>query len=118
MIINKNTPKTLYRFIKRSHSAIYDWIHKFIQKIYPDKKRKRITSEFITYETASWVISNYICWHQIAIRLKNKEILGMRISMEISMFISTAHFISYLIIKYDKHYISKEIVVKHGIQAC
>ena len=60
----RNTSKAISRFIKRSHTAIRDWIQKYKPEILGSKKI-RIT-EFIIDETIIKVGSEYI-WLWIAI---------------------------------------------------
>ncbi len=69
-----NTSKPLSRFVKRSHTAIRDWI----QRYKPEEllsKRKKI-DEYIVDETLIKVGSELI-WLWIAIEPKNMEILAL-----------------------------------------
>ena len=70
----RNTSIALSRFVKRSHTAIRDWI----QKYKPQKllsKRKKI-DEYIVDETLIKVGSEYI-WLWIAIEPENRRILAL-----------------------------------------
>ena len=70
----RNTSIALSRFVKRSHTAIRDWI----QKYKPQKllsKRKKI-DEYIVDETQLKVGSEYI-WLWIAIEPENRRILAL-----------------------------------------
>lgn len=81
----RNTSKALSRFVKRSHTAIRDWI----QKYQPEEllsKRKKI-DEYIIDETLIKVGSEYI-WLWVAIEPENREILALTISKERNMFVA------------------------------
>ena len=70
----RNTSKALSKFVKRSHTAIRDWI----QKYQPEEllsKRKKI-DEYIIDETLIKVGSEYI-WLWVAIEPENREILAL-----------------------------------------
>ena len=70
----RNTSIALSRFVKRSHTAIRDWI----QKYKPQKllsKRKKI-DEYIVDETQLKVGSELI-WLWVAIEPKNRQILAL-----------------------------------------
>ena len=73
----RNTSKAVSRFIKRSHTAIRDWIQKYKPEMLSSRKI-RIT-EFIIDETIIKVGSEYI-WLWIAIENDNREILQISIS--------------------------------------
>ena len=75
----RNTSKAVSRFIKRSHTAIRDWIQKYKPEMLSSRKI-RIT-EFIIDETIIKVGSEYI-WLWIAIEDDNREILQISISKE------------------------------------
>ncbi len=75
----RNTSKALSRFVKRSHTAIRDWIQKYKPKrLFYERLR---VSEFIIDETQIKVGSELI-WLWVAIEPKNKEILALSISKE------------------------------------
>jgi len=78
----RNTSKAVSRFIKRSHTAIRDWIQKYKPEMLSSRKI-RIT-EFIIDETIIKVGSEYI-WLWIAIEDDNREILQISISKERNM---------------------------------
>ena len=75
----RNTSKAVSRFVKRSHTAIRDWIQKYKPEMLSSRKI-RIT-EFIIDETIIKVGSEYI-WLWIAIENDNREILQISISKE------------------------------------
>src|SRR3954463_13522726 len=81
----RNTSKALFRFVKRSHSAIRDWILKYK----PERLffRKIKISEFIIDETQLKVGADLI-WLWVAIEPKDKEILSITISKERIMFVA------------------------------
>ena len=71
----RNTSKALSRFVKRSHTAIRDWI----QRYKPEEllsKRKKI-DEYIVDETLIKVGSELI-WLWVAIEPENKQILALQ----------------------------------------
>jgi|SRR5689334_8646919 len=81
----RNTSKAVSRFVKRSHTAIRDWIQKYKPEMLSSKKL-RITG-FIINETIIKVGSEYI-WLWIAIENDNREILQISISKERNMFVT------------------------------
>jgi putative transposase len=90
----------LSQLIKRNQVSIWNWIqHYKPEKLFP---RKRKIYEFIVDETLIKVV-----WIWIAIELKDKTILGIRISYERSMFIAE-QFMQSLVRKYGKHPVSTE----------
>jgi putative transposase len=99
-----DTSKAVSRFIKRSHTAIRDWIQKFIPAIVGSKKIR--VTEFIIDETIIRVGSGYI-WLWTAIKNDNREILQISISKERNMFVAE-HFMQSLIRKYGEHPISTD----------
>src|SRR5918995_98845 len=100
----RNTSKAVSRFVKRSHTAIRDWIQKYKPEIL-DCKKIRIT-EFIIDETIIKVGSEYV-WLWIAIENDNREILQISISKERNMFVAE-HFISNLVKRYGEHPVSTD----------
>ena len=100
----RKTSKALSRFVRRSHTAIRDWIQKYQpQKLF--SKSKRI-SEFIVDETLIKVGSELI-WLWIAIEPENRQILAVTISRERNMLIAEK-FISDIVMVYGKHQISTD----------
>ncbi len=100
----RNTSKALSRFVKRSHTAIRDWI----QRYQPQKllsKRKNIC-EYIVDETLIKVGSEYI-WLWVAIEPENRQILALYISKERNMFVAE-RFMSGLVKNYGKHHVSTD----------
>jgi len=70
----RNTSKALSRFIKRSHTAIRDWIQKYKpERLYYRNIRN---SEFIVDETLIKVGSELI-WLWVAIEPENRQILAL-----------------------------------------
>jgi putative transposase len=98
----RNTSKAVSRFIKRSHTAIRDWIQKYKPEMLSSRKI-RIT-EFIIDETIIKVGSEYI-WLWIAIEDDNREILQISISKKRNMFVAE-RFISNLVKRYGEHPVS------------
>ena len=74
-------------FIKRNHVSIWNWIQQHYNKPQKLFHRKRRIYEFIVDETLIKV-GNKLVWVWIAIELKDKTILGIRISYERSMLIA------------------------------
>ena len=100
----RNTSKALSRFVKRSHTAIRDWI----QRYKPEEllsKRKKI-DEYIVDETLIKVGSELI-WLWVAIEPENKQILALTISKERNMFVAE-RFLSDLIQIHRKHPVSTD----------
>jgi putative transposase len=100
----RNTSKAVSRFVKRSHTAVRDWIQKYKPEIL-DCKKIRI-AEFIIDETIIKVGSEYV-WLWIAIENDNREILQISISKERNMFVAE-HFISNLVKRYGEHPVSTD----------
>ena len=100
----RNSSKAVSRFIKRSHTAIRDWIQKYKPEMLSSKKI-RIT-EFIIDETIIKVGSEYI-WLWIAIEDDNREILQISISKKRNMFVAE-RFILNLVKRYGEHPVSTD----------
>jgi putative transposase len=100
----RNTSKAVSRFVKRSHTAIRDWIQKYNPKRLYYRKTKIF--EFIVDETIIKVGSEYI-WLWIAIENDNREILQISISKERNMFVAE-RFISNLVKRYGEHPVSTD----------
>ena len=100
----RNTSKAVSRFVKRSHTAIRDWIQKYKPELLSSRKI-RIT-EFIIDETIIKVGSEYI-WLWIAIENDNREILQISISKERNMFVAE-RFILNLVKRYGEHPVSTD----------
>ena len=100
----RKTSRALSRFIKRSHTAIRDWI----QKYKPERLfyRKMKISEFIVDETQIKVGSEFI-WLWVVIAVESKEILGLNISKERNMFVAE-HFLSGIVEEYGEHPVSTD----------
>ena len=81
----RNTSKAVSRFVKRSHTAIRDWIQRYNPEML--SSRKISVTEFIIDETIIKVGSEYI-WLWIAIENDNREILQISISKERNMFVA------------------------------
>ena len=87
----RNTSKAMFKFIKRSHTAIIDcWILKY-------KPRKRLfnketgIAEYIIDETQIKVGSECI-WLWVAIKSVTKNIVAINISKERNMFVASRGF--------------------------
>ena len=100
----RNTSKAVSRFVKRSHTAIRDWIQRYKPEMLSSRKI-RIT-EFIIDETIIKVGSEYI-WLWIAIENDNREILQISISKERNMFVAE-RFILNLVKRYGEHPVSTD----------
>src|SRR3954462_5795448 len=92
----RNTSKAVSRFVKRSHTAIRDWIQRYKPEML--SSRKISVTEFIIDETIIKVGSEYI-WLWIAIENDNREILQISISKERNMF-AAERFILKLVRRY------------------
>src|SRR6478752_6495574 len=101
----RNTSKALSRFVKRSHSAIRDWIQKYKPKRLFFRKTK--INEFVVDETQIKVGSELI-WLWVAIEPKDKEILSITISKERNMFVVAERFLSYIVKEYGQHSVSTD----------
>ncbi len=100
----RNTSKAISRFIKRSHTAIRDWIQKYKpERLFHNKTK---TFEFIIDETQLKVGSEYI-WVWVAIESETKNILGISISKERNMFVAE-RFLSNVIKEYGNHPVSSD----------
>jgi putative transposase len=100
----RNTSKAISRFVKRSHTAIRDWIQKYKPERLFFKMAK--VAEFIIDETQIKVGSEYI-WLWVVIESETKNILATSISKERNMFVAE-HFLSDIVDKYGKHPISTD----------
>src|SRR6478609_10734023 len=100
----RNTSKALSRFVKRSHSAIRDWIQKYKSKRLFFRKIK--INEFVVDVTQIKVGSELI-WLWVAIEPKDKEILSITISKERNMFVAE-RFLSHIVKEYGQHSISTD----------
>jgi putative transposase len=100
----RNTSKAVSRFVKRSHTAIRDWIQKYKPQMLSSRKIR--VTEFIIDETIIKVGSEYI-WLWIAIENDNREILQISISKERNMFVAE-RFISNLVKRYGEHPVSTD----------
>src|SRR6185437_6229068 len=100
----RNTSKAISRFVKRSHTAIRDWIQKYKPERLSYNKTK--TSEFIIDETQLKVGSEII-WLLVDIESETKNILSITISKERNMFVAE-HFLSDIMKEYGRHPISTD----------
>ena len=89
----RNTSKAVSRFVKRSHTAVRDWIKRYKPEMLSSGKIR--VTEFIIDETIIKVGSEYI-WLWIVIETDNREILQISISKERNMFV-TERFILNLV---------------------
>ena len=100
----RNTSIALSRFVKRSHTAIRDWI----QRYQPEEllsKRKKI-DEYIVDETLIKVGSELV-WLWVAIESENRQILALSISKERNMLIAE-RFLSGVVKIHGKHPVSTD----------
>ena len=100
----RNTSKAISRFVKRSHTAIRDWI----QRYQPEEllsKRKKI-DEYIVDETLIKAGSELI-WLWVAIESENRQILALSISKERNMLIAE-RFLSGVVKIHGKHPVSTD----------
>lgn len=81
----RNTSKAIFNFVKRSHTAIRNWIQKYQPKRLFYKETK--ISEFIIGETQIKVGFEFI-WLWVAIEYKTKNIVAINISKERNMFVA------------------------------
>jgi putative transposase len=95
----RNTSKALSRFVKRSHTAIRDWIQKYKPKRILIKRKK--VNEYIIDETMIKVGSEYF-WLWVIIEPKDKAILSITISKDRSMLVAE-RFLSKVVKKYGSH---------------
>jgi putative transposase len=100
----RNTSKAVSRFVKRSHTAIRDWIQKYKPEML--SSRKICITEFIIDETIIKVGSEYI-WLWIAIENDSREILQISISKKRNMFVAE-RFILNLVKRYGEHPVSTD----------
>jgi putative transposase len=100
----RNTSNALSRFVKRSHTAIRDWI----QRYKPERLffRKIKIAEFIVDETQIKVGSEYI-WLWVAIEYETKNIVATSISKERNMFVAE-RFLYQVTKKYGEYPISTD----------
>ena len=101
----RNTAKTLYRFVHRSHVSIWKWIQKYQPKKFSTKRKK--INGYIIDETQIKVGSQYI-WLWVAIEPKNRQILHIDISFERTMLIVAERFITSLLNTNCKHPVSTD----------
>ena len=100
----RKTSKALSQFVKRSHTAIRDWIQKYQPQRLSSKTKKII--EYIVDETLIKVGSEYI-WLWVAIEPENGQILALTISKERNMFIAE-RFLSGVVRYYGIHPVSTD----------
>ena len=100
----RNTAKALSSFVKRSHTAIRDWIQKYKPKRL--SYRKTNVAEFIIDETQIKVGSELI-WLWVAIESETKSIVATSISKERNMFVAEK-FLSSIVKENSKHPVSTD----------
>ena len=71
----RKTSKALSQFVKRSHTAIRDWIQKYQPQRLSSKTKK--INEYIVDETLIKVGSEYIWLWIVAIEPENRQILAL-----------------------------------------
>ena len=100
----RNTSKAVSRFVKRSHTAIRDWIQMYKPEM--SSSRKIRITEFIIDETIIKGSSEYI-WLWIAFENDSHEIL--QISMSKERYMSVAErFVLNLVKRYGEHPVSTD----------
>ena len=100
----RKVSKALSRFVKRSHTAISDWIHKYQPKRLLSKTKK--IDEYIVDETLIKVGSELI-WFWIAIEPENRQILAVSISKERNMFVAERFFVAAGLV-FGLHYVVRQ----------
>jgi putative transposase len=100
----RNTSKALSRFVKRSHTAIRDWIQRFQPEELLSKRKK--IDEYIVDETLIKVGSELV-WLWVAIESENRQILELSISKERNMLIAE-RFLSGVVKIHGKHPVSTD----------
>ena len=110
----RKTSKALSSFVKRSHTAIRDWIQKYKPERLFFKMAK--VAEFIIDETQIKVGSEYI-WLWVVIESETKNILAIRISKERNMFVAE-RFLSDIIDEYGQQPVSTDSCGTWYPQAC
>ena len=100
----RNTSKALSRFVKRSHTAIRDWIQKYKPKKLSYLRKK--IDEYIIDETLIKVGSEYV-WLWVIIEPKDKEILSITTSKDRNMLVAEK-FLSKVVEKYGSHPVSTD----------
>lgn len=100
----RKVSKALTRFVKRSHTAIRDWIQKYQpQRLLSNTKK---INKYIIDETLIKVGSELI-WLWIAIESENRQILAVSVSKERNMFVAE-RFLSNLVNDYGNHPVSTD----------
>src|SRR4249919_4366320 len=100
----RKTSKALSQFVKKSHTAIRDWIQKYQPQRLSSKTKKII--EYIVDETLIKVGSEYI-WLWVAIEPENGQILAQNITQERNMVIAE-RFLSGVVRYYGIHPVSTD----------
>ena len=101
----RNTSKAISRFVKRSYTAIRDWIQKYKpERLFHNKTK---ISEFIIDEAQIKVGFGYI-WLWVDIESETKHILGISISKEQNMFVAHERFLSNVVKDYGEHPVSTD----------
>ena len=100
----RKVSKALTRFVKRSHTAIRDWIQKYQpQRLLSNTKK---INKYIIDETLIKVGSELI-WLWIAIESENRQILAVSVSKERNTFVAE-RFLSNLVKDYGNHPVSTD----------
>ena len=100
----RHTSKVISRFVKRSHTAIRDWIQKYKPERLSYNKTK--ISEFIFDETQLKVGSEII-WLWVTKESESKEIFSIIISKVRNMSVAE-HFLFEIVKEYDRNPISTD----------
>lgn len=100
----RNTAKAISKFIKRSHTAIRDWILRYKpERLFYNKTK---ISVFIIDETQIKVGSEFI-WLWVAIESETKNIVATSISKERNMFVAE-RFLYNITKEYGQHSVSTD----------
>jgi putative transposase len=100
----RNTAKAISKFIKRSHTAIRDWILRYKpERLFYNKTK---IFEYIIDETQIKVGSEFI-WLWVAIESETKNIVATSISKERNMFVAE-RFLYNITKDYGKHPVSTD----------
>jgi putative transposase len=100
----RNTSKAIFKFVKRNHIAIRNWIQRCKAERLIFRKTK--IAEFVVDETQIKVGSEYI-WLWVAIEYETKNIVAINISKERNMFV-TERFLYNITKDYGRHPVSTD----------
>ncbi|MER5174495.1 MAG: DDE-type integrase/transposase/recombinase [Candidatus Nitrosocosmicus sp.] len=107
----RNTSKATsfcIKIVKRSHSAIRDWIQSINLKDYSIGRPRSLNSLNIQKDETQIKVGSEYIWLWVAIESESKEIVGLNISKERNMFVVAERFLSDIIKEYGKHSVSTD----------